>query len=73
MKVSWAGVVAMSLLGASMMLAQSAPGVAAAPPMGWNSWDAYGLTITEEQVSGMNRNGASQRACGFGVELRGDR
>jgi alpha-galactosidase len=24
-------------------------GVAATPPMGWNSWDAYGLTITEAQ------------------------
>jgi hypothetical protein len=23
--------------------------VAATPPMGWNSWDAYGLTITEDQ------------------------
>ena len=23
--------------------------VAPTPPMGWNSWDAYGLTITEEQ------------------------
>jgi hypothetical protein len=23
--------------------------VALTPPMGWNSWDAYGLTITEEQ------------------------
>jgi len=23
--------------------------VAATPPMGWNSWDSYGLTITEEQ------------------------
>jgi alpha-galactosidase len=23
--------------------------VAATPPMGWNSWDAYGLTITEAQ------------------------
>ena len=23
--------------------------IAGAPPMGWNSWDAYGLTITEEQ------------------------
>src|ERR1700744_5316980 len=22
---------------------------AATPPMGWNSWDAYGLTITEPQ------------------------
>jgi hypothetical protein len=25
------------------------PAVAATPPMGWNSWDAYGLTITEPQ------------------------
>jgi hypothetical protein len=23
--------------------------IAATPPMGWNSWDAYGLTITEDQ------------------------
>ena len=29
--------------------AQAPPSVAATPPMGWNSWDAYGLTITEEQ------------------------
>jgi alpha-galactosidase len=27
----------------------ASPIVAATPPMGWNSWDAYGLTITEEQ------------------------
>jgi hypothetical protein len=26
--------------------------VALTPPMGWNSWDAYGLTITEEQFRG---------------------
>ncbi len=25
------------------------PQLAATPPMGWNSWDAYGLTITEAQ------------------------
>ena len=25
------------------------PQVATAPPMGWNSWDSYGLTITEQQ------------------------
>src|SRR3984885_6115546 len=23
--------------------------LASTPPMGWNSWDSYGLTITEEQ------------------------
>ena len=27
----------------------SAASVAPTPPMGWNSWDSYGLTITEEQ------------------------
>jgi len=25
------------------------PSVAPTPPMGWNSWDSYGLTITEQQ------------------------
>jgi alpha-galactosidase len=29
--------------------AHSAPILAATPPMGWNSWDGYGLTITEAQ------------------------
>ncbi len=28
---------------------QRGPALAATPPMGWNSWDSYGLTITEEQ------------------------
>jgi alpha-galactosidase len=27
----------------------SPSGLAATPPMGWNSWDSYGLTINEEQ------------------------
>jgi alpha-galactosidase len=27
----------------------SAAGLAATPPMGWNSWDSYGLTVTETQ------------------------
>ncbi|MGP8258341.1 MAG: glycoside hydrolase family 27 protein [Acidobacteriaceae bacterium] len=33
------------------LAAQTAPAakVALTPPMGWNSWDAYGLTITEDQ------------------------
>ena len=31
------------------MAAAQQPEVAAVPPMGWNSWDAYGLTITEPQ------------------------
>ena len=34
---------------ASVMAAAQQRNVAATPPMGWNSWDAYGLTITEPQ------------------------
>ena len=36
------------LFAAPLLLAQTKP-VAATPPMGWNSWDSYGLTITEPQ------------------------
>jgi alpha-galactosidase len=46
-------VAAMVGMGAMVLGAQAQPAaerqVAARPPMGWNSWDAYGLTITEEQ------------------------
>ncbi|HEY5215013.1 MAG TPA: glycoside hydrolase family 27 protein, partial [Acidobacteriaceae bacterium] len=31
----------------SIMAAAQQPNVAPTPPMGWNSWDSYGLTITE--------------------------
>ena len=34
---------------AASATAQSAPALAPAPPLGWNSWDSYGLTITEPQ------------------------
>lgn len=44
--------------------ANSTPAKAVTPPMGWNSWDAYGFTITENQfkantsiVAGMKRYG----------------
>jgi len=43
-------------LGAALLIALSAPLAAAekgvvapTPPMGWNSWDAYGFTVTEAQ------------------------
>ncbi len=42
----------MVCLGGSMLLAQSGSSArpeAERPPMGWNSWDSYGLTITEAQ------------------------
>jgi hypothetical protein len=38
-----------SLLIATFAAPAQTPRVAATPPMGWNSWDAYGLTITEQQ------------------------
>lgn len=51
MKLGCAGVLGMSLLVAQLAGAQapSPASVAPTPPMGWNSWDSYGLTITESQ------------------------
>ena len=34
---------------APQLAAISAPGLAATPPMGWNSWDGYGTTIKESE------------------------
>ena len=49
MKIGWTGrLLAMALI-AHTALSQTTAPVAATPPMGWNSWDAYGLTITEDQ------------------------
>jgi alpha-galactosidase len=52
----WIGVGAVLLLCACGLCAQDpaatperAVSVALTPPMGWNSWDSYGLTITEAQ------------------------
>ena len=38
-----------TLVSASLLAPAEAPksAMAATPPMGWNSWDAYGLTIDE--------------------------
>lgn len=59
MKASWAGLLLISAFVNQSAYTQSAPpakptvappiAIAATPPMGWNSWDAYGLTITEQQ------------------------
>ena len=35
------------VLAAGLATSSAAQDVAATPPLGWNSWDAYGLTITE--------------------------
>jgi alpha-galactosidase len=43
--------IVMFLLAASMPSAWSAnDAVAATPPMGWNSWDCFGTTVTEAEV-----------------------
>ncbi len=47
MKPLRAAALALSLAVAAA--AQQNPALAPTPPMGWNSWDSYGLTVTEEQ------------------------
>ena len=45
------GVLAAAL--AAALVAASAPAqapLAATPPMGWNSWDSFGTTVTEAEV-----------------------
>jgi hypothetical protein len=45
------GTLSVAALAAVCLIAQFSPAqtLAPAPPLGWNSWDAYGLTIDEEQ------------------------
>jgi hypothetical protein len=43
------GLRALLLLAGFAMIAAAAAKLAPTPPMGWNSWDAYGLTIDEAQ------------------------
>jgi hypothetical protein len=52
------------LLALTPLAAHAAP-VAPRPPMGWNSWDAYGLTITEAQFRANVERLASIRAKGW--------
>ena len=42
--------VAFAVLIAAAALSLAAPPQAATPPMGWNSWDCYGTSVTEAQV-----------------------
>ncbi len=37
------------VVGGGLRVGAQQKGVAVTPPMGWNSWDAYGLRVTEEQ------------------------
>ena len=38
------------LLGCFHIASAAGPTAAATPPMGWNSWDCYGTTVTEAEV-----------------------
>ena len=44
------GTVSLSTAVLCSFLASAASTVADTPPMGWNSWDAYGTTVTEAEV-----------------------
>jgi hypothetical protein len=37
------------IAGSALIAQKTATPLASTPPMGWNSWDSYGLTITEDQ------------------------
>jgi hypothetical protein len=50
MRIGWTyRLILLAVLEQSAIAQTAAPAPAATPPMGWNSWDAYGLTITEDQ------------------------
>jgi len=46
----YAAGIALCLLISQQALPQTNSPVAPTPPMGWNSWDSYGTTVTEAQV-----------------------
>src|ERR1700730_7458748 len=54
----------LSALLACMTVAQGAS-LAPTPPMGWNSWDAYGTTVTEAQVKA-NADAMAEKLARFG-------
>ena len=48
--ISRAAALAAALFAAPLPSAVRAAGLAATPPMGWNSWDCFGTTVTEAEV-----------------------
>jgi alpha-galactosidase len=58
-----AGVVALGL--AAISAPARAPELAPVPPMGWNSWDAYGTTVREAQVKA-NADVMAERLARYG-------
>jgi len=45
----WMKRIAVTVIAAGLVTSAGAQVLAPVPPMGWNSWDSYGLTITEAQ------------------------
>ncbi|HYL86070.1 MAG TPA: glycoside hydrolase family 27 protein [Candidatus Angelobacter sp.] len=43
-------VLAIAIVKTEPAASQTAPALAATPPMGWNSWDAYGETVSEADI-----------------------
>jgi hypothetical protein len=43
-------IISLNLAGAQKIPAKGEGGVAPTPPMGWNSWDCYGPSVTEDEV-----------------------
>lgn len=43
-------IISLNLAGAQKIPAKEEGVVALTPPMGWNSWDCYGPSVTEDEV-----------------------
>jgi hypothetical protein len=57
--------IAVSLLLASISINYGQAKIAPTPPMGWNSWDAYGPTVTEAEVKS-NADYMARHLAAFG-------
>ena len=45
----WLGCMVLSGLLVGPAVSRGPEATAPTPPMGWNSWDSYGLTVTEQE------------------------
>ena len=60
-----------SLMLVGLLLASCPSRSASGPPMGWNSWDAYGFTIDEQAFKANGTELADSSL--LWLDLRGDR
>lgn len=65
MRTAAAAILGIGFLSALAMLAASQTTLAPSPPMGWNSWDAFGTTVTEDEVKA-NANAMAERLARHG-------